>query len=157
MCESYIVKVSSKDTLKEYAKIALESKMYVDDGQHVLQYDYRFILEEPRYRVFKWIHLGKVRVRPYWIIGLCYVDSILVGVAVVGRYQLQLFTRPDYRGRGVASKIVHAMSRTYGLDHKLGMHTTDEASIAIVRRFKLIDLNTASILTDHGNLLPSKL
>lgn len=156
MCDSYLVKVSGKETLKEYARLALESKMYVDDGQHVLQHDYRYILEEARYRLFKWIHLGKMRVRPYWIIGLCYVDSDLVGVGVVGRFQLQVYTRPDYRGRGVASTIVHAMSSTYGLDHKVGMHTTDEASIAFVRRFKLIDLNTTSILKDQGNLLPPK-
>lgn len=149
-----IVKVSSKDTLREYARIALDNKMYVDDGEHLLEHEYRRIIAGKGYRPFSWMRGGKSRMRPEWIVGLGYVGDRVVGCVVIHAFIMQMYVDPVWRRRGVATRIVYGISRVYGLDHKVGMYATDEASRGIAEHLGVVDIQRQSIVSDKGNYIP---
>lgn len=149
-----IVKVSSKDTLREYARIALDSKMYVDDGKHLLEHEYRRIITGRGYRPYSWVKDGKTRMRPEWIVGLGYVGDRVVGCVVIHKFVMQIYVDPGWRRRGVATRIVYGISMVYGLDHKVGMHVTYEASRGIAEHLGVVDMRKRSIVSDKGNYIP---
>ena len=157
MKDKFTVKVSDKGTLREYAQIALDSKMYIDDGEHLLEGEYRGIIASVGYRAYTFVREGKMRARPECIVGLCYRGDELVGCGVVHRFLLQIYVHPLWRRKGVATKIAYAMSRKYGLDAKVGMYVTDEASRCIAEHLGVVDLYRVSALMDKGCFLPEML
>ena len=98
-----------------------------------------------------------MRARPEYIVGVCYRGDELVGCGVVNRFVLQIYVHPLWRRKGVATKIAYAMSRKYGLDTKVGMYVTDEASKGIAEHLGVVDLHRVSALMDKGCLLPEML
>lgn len=157
MKDKFTVKISDKNTLREYAKIAYGCKMYIDDGKHLLEGEYQRIIASVGYKAFTFVRNGKVRARPAHIVGLCYMGDELVGCGVVHRFVLQIYVLPTWRRVGVATKLVYAMSRKYGLDTKVGMYAYDEASKGIVEHLGVVDLYEAGRRLDKGSLLPEML
>ena len=154
MKDKFTVKVSDKGTLREYAQIALDSKMYIDDGEHLLEGEYRGIIASVGYRAYTFVREGRMRARPEYIVGLCYRGDELVGCGVVRRFLLQIYVHPSWRRKGVATKIAYAMSRKYGLDADVGMYVTDEPSSGIAKHLGVVDLYRSSTRMDKGCLLP---
>ena len=156
MKDKFTVKVSDKGTLREYAQIALDSKMYIDDGEHLLEGEYRGIIASVGYRAYTFVREGRMRARPEYIVGVCYRGDELVGCGVVHRFLLQIYVHPLWRRKGVATKIAYAMSRKYGLDTKVGMYVTDEPSSGIAKHLGVVDPCRSSTRMDKGNQLPEK-
>ena len=153
----YVVKVSSKATLREYTKLALDSKLYVDSDEYLLKSLYLRILDSEGYRAYSYSRDGVERYRPLYIVGICLVGDKAVGCAVLEGVALQVYVVEGYRRKGIATQIVGAMGKIYDMEHKVGMYGGSEIVAAyIAKKWGVVDfcVKGSTIHAKEGTAIP---
>ena len=78
-----------------------------------------------------------IRSRPMVILALCYNGGKVVGVLVLQKFEVNIYTEPSYRGKGVATQMFVGMSKRYDLSTKVCMFTDTPEGKALVDKLGL--------------------
>lgn len=86
------------------------------------------------YETYKWRSDGVGHSRPMVVVTLCYCEGRVVGVLVLNKYSVDIYTDPEFRGKGVATQMFKGLSMKYDLSTKVGMYTDTKEGLALVEK-----------------------